>query len=31
MSRGMKGCYLYCCDNALQQYMADRMAALAGN
>jgi DUF2075 family protein len=31
MSRGMKGCYLYCCDDALQQYMADRMAALARN
>jgi DUF2075 family protein len=31
MSRGMKGCCLYCCDDALQQYMADRMAGLAGN
>ena len=31
MSRGMKGCYLYCCDDALQEYMAERMAALARN
>jgi DUF2075 family protein len=25
MTRGMKGCYLYCCDDALQEYMKTRV------
>lgn len=26
MSRGMKGCYLYCCDDSLQEYLETRVA-----
>jgi DUF2075 family protein len=25
MTRGMKGCYIYCCDDALQEYMKKRI------
>lgn len=25
MSRGMKGCYIYCCDNQLQEYIKSRI------
>ncbi len=28
MTRGMQGCYIYCCDDALQEYMRERIAAL---
>ncbi|MFB6209137.1 MAG: DNA/RNA helicase domain-containing protein [Candidatus Nanohaloarchaea archaeon] len=26
MSRGMKGCYIYCCDDQLQEYMKNRIS-----
>lgn len=26
MSRGMKGCYVYCCDEQLQAYLNKRIA-----
>ncbi|WP_241430825.1 DNA/RNA helicase domain-containing protein [Halalkalicoccus jeotgali] len=26
MSRGMKGCYIYCCDDQLQEYLKTRVA-----
>lgn len=26
MSRGMKGCYVYCCDDQLQEYLRTRVA-----
>ena len=26
MSRGMKGCYIYCCDDELQEYLTTRVA-----
>jgi DUF2075 family protein len=25
MTRGMKGCYLYCCDDELQEYLKTRI------
>jgi len=25
MSRGMKGCYIYCCDDQLQDYLNNRI------
>ncbi|MDS0223454.1 DUF2075 domain-containing protein [Haloarcula sp. S1AR25-5A] len=28
MTRGMKGCYLYCCDDQLQEYMRTRIGNL---
>ena len=28
MSRGMKGCYLYCCDDQLQEYLRTRVATV---
>jgi DUF2075 family protein len=29
MTRGMKGCYLYCCDDQLQEYLRTRLEAVA--
>ncbi len=29
MTRGMKGCYVYCCDTALAEYMRAQLAAVA--
>ena len=29
MTRGMKGCYLYCCDDQLQEYMRTRIGNVA--
>lgn len=26
LTRGMQGCYIYCCDDALQQYLKDRIS-----
>jgi DUF2075 family protein len=28
MSRGMKGCYIYCCDDKLQEYMKSKIDSL---
>ncbi|MFD1515094.1 DNA/RNA helicase domain-containing protein [Halomarina rubra] len=28
MTRGMKGCYIYCCDDDLQEYMRSRVAEI---
>jgi len=29
MSRGMKGCYIYCCDDQLQDYFNKRISNVA--
>jgi len=29
MSRGMKGCYIYCCDDQLQDYLNTRISAVS--
>ncbi len=29
MTRGMKGCYIYCCDDELQAYLQERLDAVA--
>ncbi|NIC00926.1 DUF2075 domain-containing protein [Halobacterium sp. R2-5] len=29
MSRGMKGCYIYCCDNQLHDYLNKRISSVA--
>ncbi|NUE03655.1 DUF2075 domain-containing protein [Halorubraceae archaeon YAN] len=26
LSRGLKGCYIYCCDDQLREYLRDRLA-----
>jgi len=28
MSRGLQGCYIYCCDDHLQEHMKKRISAL---
>jgi DUF2075 family protein len=31
MTRGMKGCYVYCEDKALEKYLIDRIEILKNN
>jgi len=30
LSRGLKGCYIYCCDDQLREYLRSRLVGING-